>query len=272
MTICIAAISESKDILAIADKKFTNSLGVTSGYQINENKKIVEVTPKCLALFAGNIVNANEVLAIAKKIIKPTDSVPAVADKIKNAYMQRLRSAINDEILSKFGLDIDSFNAQQKSLDTTFINSVIETINDPNTTLGVQIIVAGKEADGPQLYKVSHPGTITNETPIGYTSTGSGSSHANLSLMASGCHPGTDHAILTYALLKAKKKAEYDPDVGDMSMMALIKDKVDWIDNDVMKKLWKEYENSVKEITAITKKSSTIMIGAINGSSPVQPQ
>ena len=62
MTICIAAISENEDILAIADKKLTSNHGVTSGYEISENKKIVELTSRCVAMFAGNVVNANELL------------------------------------------------------------------------------------------------------------------------------------------------------------------------------------------------------------------
>jgi 20S proteasome alpha/beta subunit len=266
MTICIAAISDAKDIFTIADKMFTNSQGVTSGYQINENKKIVAVGDTCVAMFAGNIVNANEVLSLAKGTIETADSIKTIAEKIKIAYSLRLRTAINDEILSKYGLDIDSFNAQQKLLDPTFISSVINTIDHPNSTLDIQIIIAGKDKDGPQLYKVSHPGTISNETPIGYSSIGSGSSHASLSLIDSQVHPGIKFDALTYAMLRAKRKAEYDPNVGVMSAIALITKRVEWLDNAMIGLLWKVYESSVSDTTAIIKASGDNMKGIIYGS------
>ncbi|MEJ0072846.1 MAG: hypothetical protein WDN27_02020 [Candidatus Saccharibacteria bacterium] len=119
---------------------------------------------------------------MAKTTINPSDDIATVAEKIKSAYIDRLRSAINDELLSKYNLDIDTFNAQQRTLDTTFVNSVIETINNPQSTLGIEVIIAGKDTNGPQLYKMLHPGTISNQTPIGYVCVGSGSSHAGLSL------------------------------------------------------------------------------------------
>ncbi len=265
MTICIAAISENQSILAISDKKLTSNHGVTSGYQISENKKIVELNSRCVALFAGDIVNANEVLALAKLSIKADDSVADVADKIKFSYAQRLRTAINDEILSKYGLDIDSFNAQQRTLDPIFVNSVMETINNPQNNLGIEVIIAGKDRSGPHLHKVMHPGTVSDQTPIGYVCVGSGSSHANLSLIESHSHSGMDAGDLTYAILKAKKKAEYDPNVGDMSTLVSIEKEVTWIVDDKLEKLWKDYDKSVKDITAKIKETSIVMKGELYG-------
>jgi 20S proteasome alpha/beta subunit len=263
VTICIAAIGENKDILAIADKKLTAYLGVTSGYEINENKKIIKVTPNCLTLFAGNVLAANDILARAKQSINDTDTVVEVANKISAAYAEEFKSAINTQVLQKHGLDIASFNAQQRSLDQTFVNSVIETIN--NNTLGVEILIVGKDGDTPYILKMLQNGALENHTPLGYACVGSGSSHANLSLIESETHAGMDEAVLVYAILKAKRKAEYDPGVGAMSSIAIINNGIEFLIDEKIKKLWNEYEGSVKRISKIADKSSIIMKGIVYG-------
>jgi 20S proteasome alpha/beta subunit len=268
MTICIAVIADNKDVIAIADKKLTLNHGLTSVYEISENKKIVQLTPKCVAMFAGNVVAANEILKLAKKTIQATDDVSGVAHKISNAYAEKLREAIDTQILQKYSLDLDKFNAQQRVLDPTFVGSVIETIN--NASLGVEILVVGKDGERPQLFKMLQNGAIEDGTPIGYACIGSGASHANLSLIESEAHAAHDRGSIIYALIKAKKKAEFDPNVGHMSSMVLVNDGVQFVDDSIVEDLWKEYDKSVISISRITKKSSIIMKGLAYGTDTAQ--
>ena len=263
MTICIAAINDNEDIVAIADNKFTVQLPVVSGYEINENKKIVEVGKQTIALFAGHIVNANGILDEAKKHITPESSVAEIASRIKEAYQAFLNRAINDEVLSKYGLTLTTFNQQQQTLEATFVKSVFEIINQAN--LGVEIIVAGKDENGPQIYKILNPGAMSNETAIGYSTVGSGSHHANLSLIESKQHQACKFETTLYSVVNAKKHAELDPNVGDMSTLVLVNSGIDWVDKQKLDKIIKEYASSVKSIADITKKSSTIMKGILNG-------
>ena len=263
MTVCIAAISKKEDVLAVADKKLTNSGGVTSVYEISENKKIVQMTPNCIALFAGAITEANQILKLAQTTIGPADTIADIANKIQAAYTQRLQDAINKQVLQKFGLDINTFMSQQRMLDPTFVSSTIETLNSAN--LGVEILITGKDSNGPQIFKMNVMGVLEDTTPLGYACIGSGSSHANLSLIESESHANLDKAALVYAVMKAKKRAEYDPNVGHMSSMVLINDTIHFIEDDVIEKLWKEHDRAAKSISKIADKSSIIMKGYVYG-------
>lgn len=263
MTVGIAAISENQDIIALADKKYTTSMGITAGYELSENKKIVQLTPKCIALFAGDIQAANEILKVAKTSIQPADSVREVADKINQAFNKKFIEAINIQILQQYGLDINSFNAQQRTLDTTFVSTIMQAI--ANAKLGVSVIITGKDGDGPQIYVLQGKSGAIDATPIGYAAIGSGAAHATLSLIESECHAGMVAESLLYAMINAKKHAEYDPHVGHMSTLVRINDKVEFIDDKVLDEIWKVYEKSRKSISVITKRSSKIMKEKVYG-------
>jgi 20S proteasome alpha/beta subunit len=261
MTICIAVIAENTDIIGITDKKFTVNHGVTSAFEITDNKKAVQLTPHCVALFAGNIVNANQLLSSAKKKITDTDSVENVALKIQQVHNDRFKEEVNQQILSKYSLDIDTFNSQQRTLDATFVSTTIETISKSN--LGVEILIIGKDKDVPRLIKMSINGALEDDTSSGYVCIGSGSGHAQLSLIESGCHSGMTKESAIYSIIKAKNKAEYDPNVGKMSAMVLIDKKIRFTEDAIVKKLWEEYSKAVNKITGINEQSSTIMKGLL---------
>lgn len=256
MTVCIGLIS-GKKIYGIADKKLTHTNGsMTSGFQVSENKKIIKLSDNSFAMFAGHVVNANEVLNMAQSKISKNDSVYDVAEHVKASYAERFRRAINEEILGKVNLDIDSFNQQQSTLNETFVMNTLQTINNPATNLGIEIIVAGKIGDTPKLLKIIHPGTIIDETPLGYSSIGSGSSHASLSLMDSEHTSATSEDEAIYALLKAKRRAEYDPNVGDLSCLFVIDAEVQEVDVATCDELMAQYDKSMTEIKKISKTTS----------------
>lgn len=263
MTVCIAAITENKDIVAIADKKLTQSLGATTVYEITENKKIIQLNDTSFAMLAGGIVNANAILKIAISDIAVTDDVATCAAKVQKAYFEKLADAIDIEILRKHGLDLETFKTQQTILEPTFVRSVIENINQAN--LGVEIIIAGKNGESPELYVVNVNGVLDDFTPIGYAYVGSGSSHANLSLIESEVHPGKTKAGLLYAIIKAKKKAEYDPNVGHMSSLVTYDDDIKFIDDDVIENLWSEYDDSANVISESVNTSSDRMKELVYG-------
>jgi len=263
MTICVAGICESKNIIAVADKKLTINRGVTSVSDISENKKIVKLSDSVVALFAGNITNANQVLNRALSMIQAGDDIPTITKKIHKALTEELIQQINLQVLAKFNLDLDTFNAQQKNFDQGFLNSVITTIDQYN--LGIEIIIAGKDGDGPQIFVIGVDSSVVDMTPIGYATIGSGSSHANFSLIESECHPAMVHAKLLHAMVKAKRKAEYDPNVGDKSDVVIINDKVDILGDNKVKALFKKFDESKAQHNNIDDKLSRDLEEIING-------
>jgi 20S proteasome alpha/beta subunit len=257
MTICIGAISDNKDIIAITDRKITVNPGVNSAYEITENKKAVQLTENCVALFAGNIANANSILNDAISKIKPNDSVQTIGTKIQNAHNEKLRTEIDQQILQKYGLDLTSFSAQQRLLDPTFVTTTIQTINQGN--LGVEILIVGKDSDVPRLIKMALDGSLEDGSHAGQMTIGSGSGHAQLSLIESEVHAGITGERLVYAIIKAKKRAEYDPNVGHMSELLIINDGIHFVADAVVDKIWEEYDKSTEEIEKTIDKSRLVM-------------
>ncbi len=265
MTVCIAAIYDNENIAAVADKRLTINTGVTSTYEINENKKIVKLTDSCIALFAGNVANASEVLKKVIPKIDDGDSVEMIAKKLIEVSIDCYNFIIESQLLSKYGLTLKTFSEQQKDLDPTFVTTTIQTIDQNN--LGIEILVVGKDGDTPQLLKIGLNNALSDESSIGYAYIGSGSGHANSSLIESECHPTVTMDTALHAIVRAKRKAEYDPHVGEKSDIVILSESVDFIDDSNVKKIFQTYDKSQIEVDSIHVKCSKEIGGIINGDS-----
>lgn len=263
MTICIGAISDNNSIVAIADKMVTLTGGVVSTYEINENQKIIELGNNTVAMFAGNVLYANNLLSDIKPSITETDTVRMIADKIASAYQSQLKHLINSDVLSRFGIDIETFMQQQAAYDNAFINSTVELISSAD--LGVEIIVAGVDPKGPQLFRIYNPGTVEDYNSVGYVSIGSGHGHATLSMVESEYQKNAPKENALLAVVKAKKKAEYDPGVGEMSTIVVIGDTVEMYTDEKTKRIWQEFEKALEKANAEYEKSYTILRGINDG-------
>lgn len=74
MTVCVAAISEKNKIIAVTDKLLTIDQPIRTTFEITDNNKVVKLNDKTLALFAGTVIHANEILNLCKD--KARDSHP----------------------------------------------------------------------------------------------------------------------------------------------------------------------------------------------------
>lgn len=234
-------------------------------YEITENKKVIQLNDHVFAMFAGDIVAANEIVKMAISDISATDSVIECVTKVQDAYYNKLALEIDNQILRKHGLDLSTFQSQQRSLDPTFVQTTIQNISISN--LAVEIIIAGKTDSSPEIHLLDINGTHTDQTPIGYAQVGSGSNHASLSMIESEMHPSKERSMALYALIKAKKKAEYDPNVGHMSTMVIFKDSIEFIEDAVIDELWSEYDKTSGRINKSVQQSSTRMEGIVYGNS-----
>ena len=74
------------------------------------------------------------------------------------------------------------------------------------------------------LYTMDHSGSVVSQDSIGYACIGSGSRHATLSLIESEISSQTSQSESLLSLLKAKSRAEYDPGVGSLCDIVIVKD------------------------------------------------
>ncbi|HKC04278.1 MAG TPA: hypothetical protein VKC54_00170 [Patescibacteria group bacterium] len=261
MTICIAGISEENKIIAVTDKMLTLSQNPVTKYEISENNKAIQISDKCVALFAGDVVVANQILELAKTKGLETGTVAEMAEKVNQAYREYIHLIIDNYLINKYKLTFDVFMANHANLEAEMVRQVTKIITDTN--FDVEIIVAGIDED-PHVFFINSLGTIIDKgSSIGYACIGSGSQHATLSLIESeyNSHISLDAGI--YALLQAKRRAEFDPGVGKLWDFVLINDSYIQPSAKQVESVTDLYQKSLEEIGKISKKSSTDIIKAI---------
>lgn len=250
MTICIAAIADNNKIIAITDKMLTLGVGVgvATRYEIGGNNKAIKLTNKVVALFAGNVVSANEILDIAKAKIAATTgvlTVNEVANLMKDSYLEYWTAILNNQIFSRYALTLATFMANQQNLNDGLVRDINGIL--ANTNVGVEILVAGVDTN-PHLFLISNPGAINSLDAIGYALIGSGSQHAQLSLIESEYNAGISEQNGLYALLEAKKRAEYDPGVGQLCDIVIIGGTYNKVSEIKVEKIMKEFNKSSRSI------------------------
>lgn len=246
MTICIAAIANKNKIVAITDKMITLGGGVATRYEISENNKAIKLTDKSVALFAGNVLYANEILEIAKtKISASNTSISGIANLMKDAYFEYWTKQLDNQLFSRYSLTLATFMANQKNLNEELVKQINNIL--ANTNLGVEILVAGVDTV-PHIFYISNPGTVNSFDAIGYGLIGSGGQHAQLSLIESEYNAGISEANGLYALLEAKKRAEYDPGVGQLCDIVIIDGGFNKISQTKIEKIIKKFNKSSKSI------------------------
>lgn len=244
MTICIAGISENKKIVAFTDKMLTIGAPVKTAFEITENNKAIKLADKVVAMFAGDVLKANAILKLAKAGIQNSNTgVETVADIVQKSYKEQWVKDIEDALLQRFGLDRTKFVNKQKELDPELVKNINNTIGNYN--MDVQIIVAGIEKTEPHIFKIENPGIKQSHDSIGYCCIGSGTQHATFSLIESQYNPNFLEAKSVYSILQAKKRAQYDPGVGQLTDIVLINDEYVKIEEGKIKLVDETYNSSV---------------------------
>lgn len=247
MTICIAGIAENKKVIAFTDKMLTIGAPVRTAFEITENNKAIKLADKVVALFAGDVLKANAILALAKsKIVNSTTGVEKVAVIVQEAYKEKWVGDIEDALLQRFGLDRKTFVNKQKELEPELVKNINNAIGNYN--MDVEIIIAGVDNTSPHIYKISNPGISQSYDSVGYCCIGSGAQHATFSLIESEYNPCFPEAKSVHSILQAKKRAQYDPGVGQLTDIVLINDEYVKIEEAKIKLLDDTYRKSVDVI------------------------
>lgn len=248
MTICIAGIAENKKIIAVTDRMLTIGAPVRTAFEIGANDKAIKIGNKVIALFAGDVIKANTILKKAKILIGNNldQSVEKMAEIVQEAFKKQFIEDVEDGLLSKWGLDRTKFVNKQKELDEELVRNINQTI--ANYKIDVQIIIAGMTVAEPHIFRIESPGIITVHDSLGYCCIGSGSQHATFSLIESEYNPSFIEEKGVHAIIQAKKRAQYDPGVGNMTDIVLINDSYVKLEEDKIEKIDQILENSGEKI------------------------
>jgi 20S proteasome alpha/beta subunit len=227
VTVCIAAIYNNNSILGASDRMISAG-DITFEPPVS---KIMPLTNSIAVMTAGDQGFQMQLFRMVEKRVSDyLDHTPekwldvaSVADYYKKSYYAIRDAAIEDKILSRFGLNYASFLSTQQSMHPQFLQMLKDSIESfDDTSIGkVEVVIMGVDDSGAHIYEFDN-GHINCKDKVGFAAIGIGAAHALSHFMLSGHYINNSEAKTLLTLHQAKKKSEVSPGVGRDTDMCLI--------------------------------------------------
>lgn len=178
-------------------------------------QKVASITPSILLLIAGDYsVHSEAIQATTTQIRRDQNATPQRVSMIYGQEIQRIkRREAEDILLSPFGLNTDSFLAQQKDMSDSFVDG-LKTQLQNYTGKDVEALVVGSDKGGSHIYYIDSNGSIHCMDDVSFHAIGIGAWHAKSQLMQSGYTRHRGYADALAQTYSAKRRAEIAPGVG----------------------------------------------------------
>lgn len=213
MTICIAGICGEDRVVLASDRMITESGTLRVEFE-PDRPKMIGLTDSVIALSAGNALRPSD---ITQEI--DDDNLAGLADgiaeEVKEAVSSVTQRVLEDNHLSKYGLDFPTFFSQlgNSGLAGQLYREIKE--HEESGVLGITLLIAGADEQGPHIFVVRDPAEKACFDDIGFHAIGSGTDHARGSLIFNEFHKRSlSLGEGAYLLHEAKKAAEIAPGVG----------------------------------------------------------
>jgi hypothetical protein len=217
MTVCIAAFAENKKkIYAISDCMISLNAPLPYQYETTDVPKIIELSSKAIIMIAGNTLFGNEIAEIAKRKINDNDSMPEVAEKVRESYQEYRLRLIEEAVLKPRNLTLLEYQEKQLTINQEVVNSIENALTE--TDLGVDIITAGADEAECHIYTITHPGLVVSNDALGYACVGIGAPHAQLHFIDGKYEKGHKLEDVKKLVKQAKQRSENAPGVGKQSI------------------------------------------------------
>lgn len=249
MTVCIGAICDKGNSIIISSDGMITSRMPPIEFE-TKNKKISELSNKCLVLTAGDALAHVELFSKVKKECEnQCNDTNFFVSKIKESYKFLRERAIRERILNKNGFeDFDVFFQKQQVLNKEIVFGIQREIS--NFNYGLDILLCGVDEKA-HIFTITNPGTSFCYDSLGFVSIGSGYFHAFNTMIARECHPQKSVQEMLLIVYEAKKRAEITPGVGSgvTDLSIITKDGIkhfprELINEDISRlyKMWVEFD------------------------------
>lgn len=226
MTVCIAAICDSGESIAIAADRMI-SMGYVSSDSVTS--KAVKVHGSWICMFAGNDIGRVEpiIMRVAGNLQHPSAPEHPTIAEVENiavkSFQEESRNEATNLVLSPYNIDLETFKSKGRDI---FGEGGFDEVRRryEAVRLECRFLVAGfgKERKA-CLFEVGSPGVSRRLTPVGFWAIGSGAQSAISSLMYRGYHVGVPHHRAAYYACEAKFVAEAAVGVGDATTMGIFR-------------------------------------------------
>jgi 20S proteasome alpha/beta subunit len=220
MTICIAAIANKNHVVVASDRMVTLAFPSTEFEQ--GIPKTIQVTNNCVAATAGSALAYTPIFRESQIEIsnQSTNDILSIAETTRLHYVTNRNKKMDQDILSKIGINLQSFYASNRALAQEVVAQTIQAMAAYNYNLS--ILITGVDTSGGHIYRIDNPGRLETFDVIGHCAIGSGELHAISTFVANDYTPTLDlnHVLeLTY---EAKRRSEKAQGVGEKSDIYII--------------------------------------------------
>ncbi len=218
MTVCIAALyGGGAGVILVSDRMVTAHIPIGYEFEHQEGTKIIPLdgADSVRVLIAGDVLRGNEILNEAKVQLAHRDgsvTAPEAADVVRQAYQKIRLAYIVHRELEPRGLDLNSYYGRHQQLSPQVVQMVDQAMY--NGDLGVEMLVTGPSGKCHTVHTIMNPGTIHDNSPIGYGAIGSGAPHALYSLIEGSYVPSLSKEDVLKLIKGAKQRSEVAPGVG----------------------------------------------------------
>lgn len=191
-------------------------------YQPNQFK-MGTLAPHVLLLVTGDYSTHSAAIKAVQDTVKGSSTYrPQDIAQLYGAAIQAVkRKEAEDVILAPLGLNTDSFIAQQREMQDSFVSSLKLDLQGYQGQ-EVAALIVGMEADEAHLYEIESNGTVRCLTEVGFAAIGSGAWHAKAGLMRARYTKTWTFLPALAITFAAKKAAEVAPGVGDETDIFLL--------------------------------------------------
>jgi 20S proteasome alpha/beta subunit len=198
---------------------------ITAGdveYEPNQ-LKVAYISKNAVIVIAGQYPMHSQAL---KEMVKRADIKPETPpETIANLYgkaIQKIRMQLaEDAILAPFGMNTDTFIAQQRDMSQGFVDRITTQMQEFQGP-SIEALVIGMDFNQAEIWGVDYQGTIRCYDDVGFNAIGIGAGHASLALMQVGYTNSWRFPDALAATYNAKKVAETAPGVGTHTDIHLI--------------------------------------------------
>jgi 20S proteasome alpha/beta subunit len=244
MTVCIGALcrknnDECDSVIVASDRMVT--LGGFMEFE-HDSPKVTAITPQSMIMVAGDTLRGAKLVDQIKESVTDSDNMNKIIQAASFAYSNCRDAQIDADIFRPRGLTRADFyaNFQQRLLQQLSFNLDAQV---SQFNYNVEMLIAGVDSSGAQLYTLLNPGTSPiHNNQLGYHAIGSGTIHALQSLIGFKHSNIKNIADTLFYVYASKRRAEVAPGVGEETDIYIISsDGIKKVSDDDLKKLEEIY-------------------------------
>jgi hypothetical protein len=244
MTICIGAIADGRKKAIFAADRMVTSTQLSVEFEHDE-VKYETLSPKCVALTAGEVLAPTEFFRTARAGIRDAPKISEIVHHVEEGFLGFRTKRVEDTLFKPRGLTIQGFLQAQRAMNPDLVLRLDRAIE--TAKVNTLILIVGVDPDGAHIYQVIDPGHAECFDKLGFHAIGSGLPHAISTFISHNYAPHLSLKKAIYIVYEAKKNAEKAPGVGSETDIGIVDDSGIRIITDEEKKLLDEIHQKRKQ-------------------------